>query len=117
MTDEHGDLEELTPDQAIAQARDERRQARVLQMRNAAHVRAVALLRSMEKRLGVNVGNVIALPLPKLPEPLDDAESNARANLLQRQKELLLSHEMTDEEFEARRKMLEEQKRTLLADS
>lgn len=120
MTDELGDLEEMEPltwkeKMELARARSNARQA--LLKRNALHAEALAGISQAEKRLGVSVGKEIAQPMPKTPVPGNEAESNARENLLRRQREMLLSRQMTDVEFEDRKEKLRQQREQLLGSS
>lgn len=115
MTDEHGDQEPLTWREQMEWARAERERLRVSQKRTAQHAEGAGLIARLGKRLGADVGNVIAKPMPPLLEPLNDAESNARERMLRAQAALLKEErQMTDEDYEARCRMLEEQKRKLM---
>ena len=89
----------------MARALREQKTARLT--RNAENAKALDGISRLEKRLRVNVADVIGKPPPKLPEPLDDQESNARERMLGVQAETL--RDMSDEQYEARKKQLAEQ--------
>jgi hypothetical protein len=117
MTDEHGDQWESEPTwqekREMARALREHKKARLT--RSVEDVKARAGISQLAKRLRVNVADVIGKPPPKLPEVLDDQESNARERMLKVQAETVRAqYAMTDEQFEARKKELEKQKAQLL---
>jgi len=90
--------------------RAERLQRQALSTRNAQRAKDSGLLSRLEKLVRVPV----VREMPRT-EPLNDAETNARARMLQVQAETLRAQaQMTDEEYAQRCKLLEEQKRKLL---
>jgi len=110
MTDEHGDQEPLTWRERRQMERAERLQRQALSTRNAQHAKDSGLLSRLEKLVRVPV----VREMPRT-EPLNDAETNARARMLQVQAETLRAQaQMTDEEYEQRKQMLEQQRRELL---
>ena len=115
MTEQNGDQEPLTWREQVEWAKSERERLKALQKRTAEHAEGAGLIARLGKRLGADVGTVIAKPMPPLLEPLNDAESNARERMLRVQAELLKEqHQMTEVQYEERIKFLEQQKRELL---
>lgn len=113
MTDELGEWEE--EQQRRMEAAAQLRLERVLRTRRAQSAADLAGTHRLERQFVANALSKIAKPFPRT-EPLNDAETNAHANLLDRQREILMEpKEQTEAEFEARKAELERQKKELLS--